>query len=63
MLKGLSHIAPHLHVLDLFREAGSNDKRLEIYDGHFHDLLADTGRERPMGDILSWVQARLSSAR
>jgi acylglycerol lipase len=130
VLKGLSHIAPHLHVLDLknelfsrdpsvvaaldedplivdmryptrtvaalvrgterlkaefasitlplfilhgsadrvtepagserfFREAGSNDKRLEIYEGHFHDLLADTGRERPMGDILSWIQERL----
>jgi acylglycerol lipase len=43
----------------LFREAGSKDKRLEIYEGHFHDLLADTGRERPMGDILAWIQARL----
>ncbi|MBK8837412.1 MAG: alpha/beta hydrolase [Hyphomonadaceae bacterium] len=24
--------------------AGSKDKTLKIYDGHFHDLLADTGK-------------------
>lgn len=42
-----------------FRETGSSDKRLTIYEGHFHDLLADTGRERPMGDIVQWIRAHL----
>lgn len=27
------------------REAGSPDKDLKLYEGHVHDLLADTGRE------------------
>jgi acylglycerol lipase len=42
-----------------FRATGSKDKRLEIYEGHFHDLLADTGRERPMDDIVHWIRAHL----
>ncbi|MET0287059.1 MAG: lysophospholipase [Polyangiales bacterium] len=132
-LKGLSHIAPHLHVLDLknvlfsrdpkvvdaldhdplipqmnyptgtvaamvratervreefakitlpvlilhgtedkvtepagsqlfFDKTGSKDKTLKIYEGHFHDLLADTNRELALSDMLSWIEARLPVA-
>ena len=39
--------------------AGSRDKTLKIYDGHFHDLLNDIGKESVMEDIVGWVQARL----
>jgi acylglycerol lipase len=39
--------------------AGSADKTLKLYDGHYHDLLNDVGRETVMADILSWVNARL----
>lgn len=130
-LKGLSHIAPHLHVLDLKNEyfsrdpavvarldsdpltpqmnyptgtvaamvratervresfaqitlpvlilhgtedkvtepsgsqlfhdnAGSKDKTLKLYEGHFHDLLADVGKEEPMGDILKWLDLHIT---
>jgi alpha-beta hydrolase superfamily lysophospholipase len=38
--------------------AGSKDKTLKIYDGHFHDLLADTGKEGVMADILEWMGKR-----
>jgi len=42
-----------------YANAGSSDKRLELYQGHFHDLLNDLGKERVMGDIAGWIDARL----
>ncbi len=39
--------------------AGSKDKTLTIYEGHFHDLLADTGKEGVMADIQAWIDKRV----
>jgi alpha-beta hydrolase superfamily lysophospholipase len=39
--------------------AGSKDKTLKLYEGHFHDLLADLGKEGVMNDIKSWIEKRL----
>jgi acylglycerol lipase len=39
--------------------AGSRDKRLKLYDGHFHDLLNDIDKEVVMADIKSWLTAHL----
>lgn len=39
--------------------AGSADKTLRLYQGHYHDLLADTGKEDVMADILAWLGARI----
>ena len=39
--------------------AGSTDKTLKLYEGHFHDLLADIGKEEVMADILAWIDKRL----
>lgn len=38
---------------------GSKDKTLKFYEGHFHDLLNDIGKEGVMADIVSWVEKRL----
>lgn len=38
---------------------GSADKTLKLYQDHFHDLLADTGKEGVMADITAWIDARL----
>jgi len=38
---------------------GSSDKTLKLYDGHFHDMLNDVGREKVMADIQEWIVARL----
>jgi alpha-beta hydrolase superfamily lysophospholipase len=38
--------------------AGSADKTLKIYEGHYHDLLADIGKEGVMADITAWIDAR-----
>jgi acylglycerol lipase len=39
--------------------AGSRDKTLKLYDGHFHDLLNDVDKEKVMADIKGWIEARL----
>ena len=42
-----------------FANTGAKDKTLKLYEGHFHDLLNDVGKEQVMGDILAWINARL----
>lgn len=39
--------------------AGSTDKTLTLYQGHYHDLLNDVGKETVMADITSWIGARV----
>ena len=44
----------------LFHETvGSKDKTIKLYEGHFHDLLNDLGKEQVMADIVAWIEARL----
>ncbi len=38
---------------------GSADKTLKLYEGHFHDLLADVGKEGVIVDITAWVDKHL----
>jgi acylglycerol lipase len=44
-----------------FDQAGSVDKTLTLYDGYYHDLLNDVGRERVMDDIVGWIDARVEA--
>ena len=44
----------HQHV-------GSADKTLRLYEGHYHDLLNDLGKEEVLADIAGWIEARLPS--
>jgi acylglycerol lipase len=39
--------------------AGSIDKTLKLYDGGYHDLLNDLGKETVVTDILAWIGSRL----
>lgn len=45
-----------------YERAGSADKTLKLYEGHFHDLLNDQGKEKVMADIESWIDQRLAAA-
>jgi len=45
-----------------FDTAGSADKSLKLYEGHFHDLLNDVGRESVLANIQQWIDARLPQA-
>ncbi|MGC4039001.1 MAG: alpha/beta hydrolase [Chitinophagaceae bacterium] len=38
--------------------AGSTDKTLHLYEGHYHDLLNDVDKEKVMADIIDWVTKR-----
>lgn len=39
--------------------AGSKDKTLKLYEGHFHDLFNDIGKEGVMADTLSWIDQHI----
>src|SRR5262245_64489468 len=40
----------------------SSDKTLKLYEGHYHDLLNDLGKEQVMADIRRWISDRLPTA-
>jgi alpha-beta hydrolase superfamily lysophospholipase len=44
---------------EFFDKASSADKTLKLYEGHYHDLLNDLGREEVMDDIVAWIEARI----
>ena len=46
---------------EFYEKAGSIDKTLKLYEGHFHDLLADVGKEQVMADIQAWIDAHLGT--
>jgi acylglycerol lipase len=41
----------------------SVDKHFKIYDGMYHDMLHDVGRDEVLDDIASWIKARATDAR
>ena len=43
---------------EFYDHAGSADKTLKLYEGHYHDLLLDTDKEVVMHDILEWLNKR-----
>jgi acylglycerol lipase len=46
---------------EFHEKAGSSDKTLRLYEGHFHDLLADVGKQQVMADIQAWIDAHLGT--
>lgn len=45
---------------EFYDKVSSKDKTLKLYDGYFHDLLNDTGKEAPMRDIQQWLAAHVN---
>ena len=46
---------------EFYEKVGSSDKTLKLYEGHFHDLLADIGKQQVMADIQAWIDERLGT--
>jgi alpha-beta hydrolase superfamily lysophospholipase len=46
---------------EFYEKAGSKDKTLKLYEGHFHDLLADVGKQQVMADIQAWIDVHLAT--
>ena len=42
-----------------FDAAGSSDKTLHLYEGYYHDLLNDIGRDRVLNDVGNWIEKRV----
>ncbi|MBE7169501.1 MAG: alpha/beta hydrolase [Williamsia sp.] len=42
-----------------YDHAGSTDKTVKFYEGHYHDLLNDTDKEVVMNDIIAWLNSRV----
>jgi len=38
-----------------YDNAGTADKTLKLYEGHYNDLLNDIDKEKVMADIQGWV--------
>ena len=45
-----------------YDQAGSTDKTLKLYEGHYHDLLSDLGRKTVMADVVGWIDKRMPAA-
>jgi acylglycerol lipase len=43
----------------LYDAAGATDKTLRLYEGHYHDLLNDVGKEQVVADMQRWIVDRL----
>jgi acylglycerol lipase len=43
----------------LYNAAGATDKTLRLYEGHYHDLLNDVGKEQVVADMQRWIVDRL----
>ena len=44
-----------------YDNTGSKDKTIKLYDGVYHDPLADIEREKVIADIKAWIDARLKA--
>ncbi|MDE0141762.1 MAG: lysophospholipase [Caldilineaceae bacterium] len=43
---------------EFFAHVGSTDKSLCLFEGYYHELHNDLGREKPIGAALNWLNAR-----
>jgi len=60
ILHGTDDKATVCHGSEFFYETvGSVDKTLKLYEGHYHDLLNDIGKEGVMTDIKAWIDKHL----
>jgi acylglycerol lipase len=60
ILHGTADKAARAHGSQRFYDSTSSvDKTLKLYEGHFHDLLNDVGKEQVMADIVEWITTRI----
>jgi alpha-beta hydrolase superfamily lysophospholipase len=43
----------------LYHAVGSADKTLQLYEGYYHEILNDVGRDRVLSDMEAWLTAHL----
>ena len=55
MQAGADRIASVDSARRLYDEAGSSDKRWEIYPDYYHEIFNEIGRERVYADLVAWL--------
>lgn len=48
-------------VQEFFQRIPAEDKTLLVYDGYFHELHNDIGKEKPIGDLMEWLKRQVST--
>lgn len=43
----------------LYERAGSTDKTLKLYEGFYHEIINELGKEQVMSDMIEWLDARI----
>ena len=43
---------------ELYKRARSTDKTLRLYDGFYHEILNEPGKEKPLNEIITWLNKR-----
>lgn len=43
----------------LYEGVGSEDKTLKIYEGYYHEIYNDIGKEVPLADVQAWLEAHI----
>jgi acylglycerol lipase len=63
VMHGTADKATVCHGSEFFYQtAGSRDKTLRLYEGHYHDLLNDTGKQGVIADIKAWIDSHVRAA-
>ncbi len=44
---------------EVFERLGSPRKRLNIYEGFFHEVLNEVGRKQVLGDLMGWLDEQV----
>ncbi|CAD8067549.1 unnamed protein product [Paramecium sonneborni] len=53
-------VASHMNSVELYRESGSKDKTLKLFDKGFHELQNDIEFERVKNVIINWCQKQIN---
>ena len=53
---GDDHICSQRGTIDFYNQLASKDKSLKIYDGFYHELFNETGKEKVFADMEAWLK-------
>jgi len=48
-------------VLDYFARIPAQEKTLLVYDGYYHELHNDIGKEKPLDDLIGWLNGQMGT--
>ena len=49
------NIVQHDASIKMYEKVNSKDKEIKLYDGEYHELLNDYNKDKPIQDIIDWL--------